>query len=321
MNIEYLHDFLDVAQTKSIAKAAKLNFISPQGMSRAMNELEKELGCSLFIRYSNKLTLSPEGEKLIEPIKNVVKAYNELLDQTLAVTCPAPAAHESILLECQNVARLAFLDEKAKDFIFATHGIIFREGQNAQIRQSLVESLEERTAASPAPIGLFCFFNPGTTSETTDLAALERKGLSYKPYLRSYDKVMVSTRSPLAEKESLTDDDIASCPIVTTNSHLYSVLAHRFGRDAISISSPDFSLRRQMVESNAAISFLPAIAELTMPDDAAFVLRSMERPYEVEIGFAAHPDAFDMPLFKQLTGILDNFYQAHRKSDLFTLLD
>ena len=38
MNIEYLHYFLDVAKTKSITRAAKLNFISPQGMSRAMNK-------------------------------------------------------------------------------------------------------------------------------------------------------------------------------------------------------------------------------------------------------------------------------------------
>ena len=45
VNIEYLHYFLDVAKTKSIAQAAKLNFISSQGMSRAMGELEKELGC------------------------------------------------------------------------------------------------------------------------------------------------------------------------------------------------------------------------------------------------------------------------------------
>ena len=67
MNIDYLYYFMDVAKTKSITRAAKLNFISPQGMSRAMNELEKELGCQLLVRFSNKLELSEAGEK-IDPI-------------------------------------------------------------------------------------------------------------------------------------------------------------------------------------------------------------------------------------------------------------
>lgn len=48
MNIDYLYYFMDVAKTKSITRAAKLNFISPQGMSRAMNEFEKELGASFW---------------------------------------------------------------------------------------------------------------------------------------------------------------------------------------------------------------------------------------------------------------------------------
>ena len=80
MNIDYLRYFLDVAETKSITHAARLNFISPQGMSRAMNELEKELDCKLLIRYSNKLSLSEQGEALIPVAQNVVEQYDKLTD-------------------------------------------------------------------------------------------------------------------------------------------------------------------------------------------------------------------------------------------------
>lgn len=78
MNIEYLRYFLDVAQTKSITKAAKLNFISPQGMSRAMGELEKELDCKLLERFSNKLELSELGREFVPVAERVVGEYDKL---------------------------------------------------------------------------------------------------------------------------------------------------------------------------------------------------------------------------------------------------
>ena len=78
MNIDYLYYFMDVAKTKSITRAAKLNFISPQGMSRAMNELEKGLGCQLLVRFSNKLELSEAGEKIEPYISRTIESYSRL---------------------------------------------------------------------------------------------------------------------------------------------------------------------------------------------------------------------------------------------------
>lgn len=319
MNIEYLHYFLDVAKTKSIAQAAKLNFISSQGMSRAMGELEKELGCQLFIRYSNKLSLSPAGEGLVDAAARVIDDYNDLLELAAAKSQPEHASCGSILLDCQNVATLAFFTKEAKDYIFGTREIIFRESQNSQIRQSLLTSLAERSDDALPPIGLFCFFNQERHSEEEGIAALEEHGLRYRPYLRTYDMAMVCADSPLAELDVLTDADIATRPLVATNSHLYNVLMKRFGRDAISLSSANFSLRRQMVENDSAVSFLPAIAELTMPEDRAFVLRPMERPYEVEIGFIGRERDLERPCFRRLIEILDAFYRDHQESGLYAL--
>ncbi|MCI8451540.1 MAG: LysR family transcriptional regulator [Eggerthellaceae bacterium] len=321
VNIEYLHYFLDVAKTKSIAQAAKLNFISSQGMSRAMGELEKELGCQLFIRYSNKLSLSPVGEELVDAAARVVDDYGALLDLAAAKSQPDHTPCGSILLDCQNVATLAFFTKEAKDYLFGTREIIFRESQNSQIRQSLLTSLAERPDDALPAVGLFCFFNQERHSEKEGIAALEERGFRYRPYLRTYDKAMASAASPLAQLDVLTDEDIATRPLVATNSHLYSVLAKRFGRDAIALSSANFALRRQMVESDSAVSFLPAIAELTMPEERDFVLRDMERPYEVEIGFAGRERDLERPCFRRLIDILDDFYRAHQDSGLYTLCE
>ncbi|MCI8469767.1 MAG: LysR family transcriptional regulator [Eggerthellaceae bacterium] len=319
MNIEYLHYFLDVAKTRSIAQAAKLNFISSQGMSRAMGELEKELGCTLFIRYSNKLSLSPTGEELVEPASRVIADYHALLELAASSSHPEPQDEGSLLLDCQNVAMLAFLVQQAKEYILASREIIFRESQNSQIRQSLLASAGDHAPDKLPIVGLFCFFNQERHTDEAGIAALEEHGFQYRPYLRTYDEVMVSPASDLAKLDVLSDEAIATRPIVTTNSHLYSVLARRFGRSAISLSSPSFSLRRQMVADDAAVSFLPAIAELTVPADDTFTLRPMEHPYEVEIGFVGRERDLDSAPFRGLVDILDGFYRAHRDSGLYEL--
>lgn len=44
MNIKELISFLKVCETKSISRASKELYISPQGLSKTIKNLEKELG-------------------------------------------------------------------------------------------------------------------------------------------------------------------------------------------------------------------------------------------------------------------------------------
>ncbi len=319
MNIEYLHYFLDVAKTKSITRAAKLNFISPQGMSRAMNELEKELGCELLIRYSNKLALSPIGEELVPKASDIVDRYAGMLEFAAAKTQVQQVGSHSIQLECQNIAMLAFLTQEAKDYIFESREIHFRESQNSQIRHDLLASNANDLSGTCPIIGLVCFFNQDRSSNVGGIDDLEEKGYQYRPYLKTYDKVMVSAQSPLAGKDKLSDEDIVSKPLVSTNTYLYSLLSKRFGRSAIEFSSADFSLRKHMVERDSAVSFLPAIASLTMAGEAGFVLRDMEHSYEVEIGFVGKESDLESECFRGLMDILDVFYRQHADSGLYDL--
>lgn len=321
MNIEYLQYYLDVAQTKSITKAAKLNFISPQGMSRAMNELEKETGRELLVRYSNKLSLSPIGEKLVSYVQETVDSYHRMLDFAANEATQDKGQEDTIVLDCQNIAMLAFLPQETKDCIFSSAAVHFRESGNSQIGHDLMLAIEKSNGERLRTIGILCFFAQEVIGKNPFVKKLEDVGYVYKPYLRTYDKVMVPDKSPLAKKETLTNEDIGSMPLVSTNSHLHDFLMGRFGEDAIMLSSPNFSLRKTMVQDGNALSFLPAIADITMPDKDGFVLRDMQRPYSVEIGFVATEEEWKAPLFVQILESLDRFYQAHESSGLYTLYD
>lgn len=58
MNIKQCETFLRLVEEGSISKAAQKMFFSKQGLSRAIQSLENELGVQLFLRTSSGITLS-----------------------------------------------------------------------------------------------------------------------------------------------------------------------------------------------------------------------------------------------------------------------
>ena len=78
MQTDYLRYFIDVATLGSMSSAAKKNYMSPQGISRSIAKLEAELGCELFQRDSNKVTLSPYGERLLDDARKLIEHENNI---------------------------------------------------------------------------------------------------------------------------------------------------------------------------------------------------------------------------------------------------
>ena len=104
-------------------------------MSRAMNELEKELDCQLLVRYSNKLSLSPLGEELVPLITDITDRYNKMLEYAANSAISDDNQDESLILLCHNIAMLAFLPRTAVDFLFTSKELPFQEATNSKIRQ------------------------------------------------------------------------------------------------------------------------------------------------------------------------------------------
>lgn len=61
---DYYRIFYYVAKYGSFTQAAKALFSNQPNVTRAIKNLEKELGCTLFVRSNRKIFLTPEGEKL-----------------------------------------------------------------------------------------------------------------------------------------------------------------------------------------------------------------------------------------------------------------
>lgn len=82
MDIRVLRYFLAIAREESISGAAQVLHMTQPPLSRAMSDLEEEIGKQLFIRGNRKVTLTEDGlllrKRATEIIELVGKTENEL---------------------------------------------------------------------------------------------------------------------------------------------------------------------------------------------------------------------------------------------------
>ena len=83
MDIEKYRAFLTVAECGSFTAASKKLGLTQSGVSHAVSSLEKELDLPLLRRSRGVVRPTEEGEKLLSPIKNVLRGCEEL-NQTAA---------------------------------------------------------------------------------------------------------------------------------------------------------------------------------------------------------------------------------------------
>lgn len=81
MDITQLKYFLAVAEEKSYNKASKRLYLSRQALRSSVRALEEEIGAPLFLLQNNRLVLTVEGERLLHDAREVVRAFDDLVER------------------------------------------------------------------------------------------------------------------------------------------------------------------------------------------------------------------------------------------------
>ncbi|MDD4565101.1 MAG: LysR family transcriptional regulator [Eubacteriales bacterium] len=81
MDIKQLNIFLEVCKYKSFYQTSKMLYMTPQGVSKKIKNLENELGIALFERDSKGLRLTQEGDYLYQNSGDLVREYNALMQE------------------------------------------------------------------------------------------------------------------------------------------------------------------------------------------------------------------------------------------------
>ncbi|MDD4691968.1 LysR family transcriptional regulator [Eubacterium aggregans] len=136
MNINYEHYkvFYNVAKQGSITMAAHKLYISQPAVSKSIAQLEKELGCPLFIRHSTGMTLTPEGELLYS---HIAIAYEEIaLGESQLQSLRFPKS-DMLRIAADDLAIRYLLGPKLHHFIreFPTHPLTLKQGTPDQVTE------------------------------------------------------------------------------------------------------------------------------------------------------------------------------------------
>lgn len=83
MEIKHLKRFEIVYETRSITAAAKKLFITPQGLSRSIQELEQELGAELFERTQRGVTPTAAASLLYKHTRELLPRF-DVMERELA---------------------------------------------------------------------------------------------------------------------------------------------------------------------------------------------------------------------------------------------
>ena len=78
MNITHLRYAVEVEKAKSINKAAENLYMGQPNLSRAIKELEEELGITIFNRSSRGMTITTEGEEFLSYAHRILEQVNEV---------------------------------------------------------------------------------------------------------------------------------------------------------------------------------------------------------------------------------------------------
>ncbi|MGI6011141.1 MAG: LysR family transcriptional regulator [Ruminococcus sp.] len=238
MNIQELEYFKIICREKSITKAARQLYITPQGLSKTLKNLELELQTTLLNRNTSGVTLTETGQYLSDHIDSILDNYYSVRHGIQKIT--QRQNHVIDLLSAYGILRLVTPDcitafrEKYPHII-----VHYREYPDKQLER-LFAAQEGNVAFTIGPAD----FSPWVATK-----------------LESFQvRLLVNRNHPLSQKSSVTIQDLKQEPIYLESSEFQ--IHHMFlqkCRDAgftpnIIFETSGFSLCHKMARENKGIS-------------------------------------------------------------------
>jgi len=81
MNIQHLRYAVEVEKTRSITEAAENLYMSQPNLSRAIRELESDLGISIFDRTPKGIVPTAQGEEFLHYARSILSQFDEMAER------------------------------------------------------------------------------------------------------------------------------------------------------------------------------------------------------------------------------------------------
>lgn len=184
MKLEQLTYMVEVANTRSISKAAENLLISQPGLSTSIRQLEADVGAELFVRTRRGVELTETGRNFLVYAKRILKQVNAL---------------EKL---CKNDTESVFQSLSIASFYFRFSGAVSammvnkykKEGTKFVIRHGVVADCIDWVTEGVCDVGLVYF---PTDTEKDFKKQLQRKQLNYKTIYQEPLNVIIGAGHPL----------------------------------------------------------------------------------------------------------------------------
>lgn len=201
MTLQQLRYVIEVAAAGSISAAATRLFVAQPSLSKALSELEAEMGVTIFERSTRGAVLTEEGTRFLSYARQVVEQADLL---------------ESQYLQGTHVQRAFAVSSQHYAFVVNAFVALVREMGRERYEFSLREGPTSgviddiRTQRSELGVIYRSHFNKDVLT-----GAVRKADLRFEPLFVARPHVFVSRTNPLAARERVTLADLAPFPRLT----------------------------------------------------------------------------------------------------------
>lgn len=251
MDTKLLNCFKLVVQHQSFTKTARILGITQPAASYQVAALERELGITLLLRLPQSLRLTPQGRHFFYAMENILALYQQVVEEARDIEAGRLG---QVSLGIAGHAGGDFIPRLIKAFRERHPGILLH------FSRADLASLQNALGAGQLDVGVILGFSQ------KEHPGFERRLIGQEPIV-----VLLPEGHPLADRESLTLEDLVAYPIV----HLLqegdpvdrSGVARMFARYGLSPNLvkrvPDFDTLFLLVEAGEGLAVFPAYRAAT----------------------------------------------------------
>ena len=193
MDIQVLRNFLVVASEENVTRAAEILHIAQPTLSRQIQNLEEELGCTLFERKNKRVRLTNQGLILQQRATEMIELYYT----TRSELDPVPGVYRGdINVAFSEVSSVNNVLRTIKQFQEMNPEVLFHVFSGGSMY------VMDMISSGTADLGLLMGYLDDTKYEGIQISSQERLGILVKP------------DHPLSDRKTVTVKDIAEEPLI-----------------------------------------------------------------------------------------------------------
>ena len=201
MTLQQLKYVTTIANIGSISEAAKRLFVSQPSLTKAIKELEKEMGITIFDRTNKGITVSKEGERFLGYARQVLEQAVLLEEQYKSQS--GGKKQFSVSTQHYSFAVNAFV-ELLKGAGIDQYDVSLRETQTYEIIDDVAHMKSE--------IGLL-FYNDFNRPVLEKL--IHTNELTFTELFTAHPHIFIGKNHPLANKDVVSMDELEEYPYIS----------------------------------------------------------------------------------------------------------